>query len=208
MVDFDGKIAWDQSVRHTRVSSNFGKRIHPITNKFTGHTGIDMATNGTGHSVKALAEGTVRKVGWDSRAENGKTVGYGRYVVIEHDQGYFSLYGHLDKQSVKFKEGQKVFNGQIIAKSGNTGGSTAPHLHLEIAKGTKLADVFNKANKIDPKTIGDLQHLIDRSNVTFTFSSTQTNTTSTSQSMLQSVNNSKWGYGPSPQEMWDKMNGN
>ena len=157
-IDPDGKWPTTKVVEHKKMLSGFGLRIHPKTGKLKGHTGQDYSTNGTGHGVHALADGVVKKIGWNRKVDKeGNVIGYGRYVVIAHKDGYESLYAHLEKDEVKFKVGDKVNDGDIIAVSGNTGGSTGPHLHLEISKG----DILKKKNKIDPATVDNLQILLN-----------------------------------------------
>ncbi len=146
--DPDGKIPLPLIVNFTRISSKYGIRFHPIRKRWLGHGGIDLAVK-TGTLVRAAAHGTVAHIGYDPK-------GYGRYIVIKHDKGYYTLYAHLQKE-VLVKKGQKVLNGESIAFSGNTGGSTGPHLHFEIIKANKLSDVFKRKNKIDPEGIYDLQ---------------------------------------------------
>jgi murein DD-endopeptidase MepM/ murein hydrolase activator NlpD len=85
----------------------------------------------------------------------------GFYTIRIFLLNYLGLYGHLEKNGAKFQVGQSVENGEVIATSGNTGGSTGPHLHFEIIKGVSLSDVFIKKNKLDPKSIQDLQLLLD-----------------------------------------------
>ncbi len=156
-MDPDGRWPTPKVVEHKKMLSGFGLRIHPITGKLKGHMGQDYSTKGTGHSVHALADGVVKKIGWNRKVDKeGNVTGYGRYVVIEHKDGYQSLYAHLEKDGVKYKVGDKVNDGDIIALSGNTGGSTGPHLHLEISKG----NILKKENKIDPASIDNLQVLL------------------------------------------------
>ena len=160
-IDMEGKIPFDKSVAHTRISSGFGIRKHPITGELKGHGGIDLATAGTGHDVHVLADGVVKKVGWNVKVDSkGNKTGYGRYVVVQHSDGYESLYAHLDKNGVAVSVGDKVSENDVIAKSGNTGGSTGPHLHIEISKG----NILQKSNKIDPSSIPDLQLLLHPDN--------------------------------------------
>ncbi|MBC8015188.1 MAG: peptidoglycan DD-metalloendopeptidase family protein [Sporomusaceae bacterium] len=87
------------------------------------HNGIDLA-NDVGTQIRAARSGRVVYAGWYS--------GYGYSVVIEHEQGYSTLYGHLNDYSVQ--KGQYVKGGQMIAYMGNSGNSTGPHLHFEIRK--------------------------------------------------------------------------
>jgi len=87
------------------------------------HLGFDFAVkNGT--SVTATASGVVTFAGWDDT--------FGNLVIIDHGNGYETIYGHNQKLLVE--EGESVLKGDVIALSGNTGKSSAPHLHYEIRK--------------------------------------------------------------------------
>lgn len=104
-----------------RITCPFGYRNHPITGLFSLHTGIDIGVS-TGTPLHAAADGTVVKAGWN-RA-------YGYMVVIEHNGGYSTLYGHNSRLLVSV--GDDVKQGQVIAKSGSTGFSTGPHVHYQV----------------------------------------------------------------------------
>ena len=106
----------------SRVTSEFGNRIDPITHKPKGHSGMDLAVP-TGTPVRAALPGTVTVAKYNAG-------GYGYYVCIDHDNGISTLYGHCSKLLVRV--GQTVEAGDIIALSGNTGRSTGPHLHFEV----------------------------------------------------------------------------
>jgi RHS repeat-associated protein len=161
-IDPDGSIPWDKVINFTSITSNFGYRIHPTKGTKDFHVGIDLGAS-TGSEVRSLAAGKVVMAKWDKGDKTGKT-GYGKYIVIDHGHGYYSLYGHLHGSGLKVGEGDDVTNGQVIALSGNTGRSTGPHLHLEMAKAGSLGAFFNPASKLDPKSIKDLQILIDQLN--------------------------------------------
>jgi murein DD-endopeptidase MepM/ murein hydrolase activator NlpD len=110
------------------TSSRFGMRIHPILKVRKMHAGMDFVTD-VGTPVYAPGNGKVVSV-----RRNG---GYGLEVTIDHGYGYRTKYAHLSKSLVK--RWQKIERGQIIAKSGNSGLSTGPHLHYEIShNGRKL----------------------------------------------------------------------
>ncbi len=145
LVDSDGNIPYKKSVKNSGVGSKFGIRFHPIKKRYIGHGGVDLNA-AKGSSIHSLADGKVKKIGWDPN-------GYGRYIIIQHAHGYETLYAHLTKDAVYVSVGQKVKENDIIALSGNTGGSTGPHLHIEIGKG----NILNNNNKIDPESIDDLQ---------------------------------------------------
>lgn len=104
-----------------RVSDGWGSRIHPISGQLEFHNGIDIS-NAAGTPIYATANGKVIKVSYES--------GYGRYIVIDHGNGYRTLYAHLYSHQVLI--GDLVQKGQIIALMGNTGYSTGPHLHYEV----------------------------------------------------------------------------
>ena len=110
------------------ASSRFGMRIHPILKVRKMHAGMDFVAN-VGTPVYAPGNGKVVSV-----RRNG---GYGLEVVIDHGYGYRTKYAHLSKSLVKRR--QKIERGQMIAKTGNSGLSTGPHLHYEIShNGRKL----------------------------------------------------------------------
>ena len=93
------------------------------------HPGIDLAVP-VGSDVRASGGGLVRAAGQDSA--------YGLYVLIQHPGGYQTMYGHLSRILVARNE--TVRTGQVIALSGNTGHSTAPHLHFEIRRAGRSID--------------------------------------------------------------------
>ncbi|RPI73928.1 MAG: hypothetical protein EHM47_04950 [Ignavibacteriales bacterium] len=105
----------------------FGMRKHPILNKVRMHEGIDIIAS-TGTEVFAPGKGKVVFAGYKGS--------YGLTVEIDHGFGYRTLYAHLSKTLVK--KGKVVERGDLIAKTGNTGLSTGPHLHYEVEhKGIK-----------------------------------------------------------------------
>lgn len=118
-----------------RVVSPFGYRIHPIYKVEHFHTGIDIA-NDYGTPIRATADGIVKFAGWQQ--------GYGKVVVIQHEFGYITIYGHLS--SIKVKQGQKVSRGEIIGSMGDTGTTTGSHLHYEVWQGNKLCNPIKFVN--------------------------------------------------------------
>lgn len=115
------------------ISSKFGKRM--LKGKVSNHTGIDLAAP-CGTDVKASADGVVVHVVEDYR--NCSSCSYGSYVIIEHKNGFRTVYGHLSK--VKVEMGQKVNSGDIIGAVGNTGHSYGCHLHFEIRAYEEFVD--------------------------------------------------------------------
>lgn len=116
-------------LRDAVVTSPFGYRIHPVLGHHSFHHGVDFRAN-RGSGVYAAASGRVVEIGRDGVL--------GVYLVIDHAGLYSSTYAHLSEVTVTLK--QDVLSGSMIGKVGNTGISTGPHLHFEIAQGEKLFD--------------------------------------------------------------------
>jgi murein DD-endopeptidase MepM/ murein hydrolase activator NlpD len=111
------------------ISSRFGMRRDPFTGKQAFHRGLDFSLP-VGTPVRATADGVVTAV--------EKQRGLGRLVKIDHGGGVETLYGHL--QEAKVKHGEHVVRGQVIALSGSSGRSTAPHLHYEVRLGGRAVN--------------------------------------------------------------------
>ena len=105
-----------------RISSGYGMRKDPVTKRRRFHPGIDLSAP-SGTPVYASGEGVIKEVKYSR-------VGYGNRILIDHGHGYSTLYGHLREFTVL--EGEKVVRGQLIGYVGNTGKSTASHLHYEV----------------------------------------------------------------------------
>lgn len=116
----------------TYTTSKFGFR------KYRFHYGIDVKVQ-VGDSLRASWDGQVRIVGWDPR-------GYGYYVLIRHDNGLETIYGHLSRPLVE--ENERIFAGEVLGLGGNTGRSTGSHLHYEIRY---------LGNAINPETLVDFE---------------------------------------------------
>jgi len=108
------------------ISSGFGLRHHPIQKKKKMHKGIDFKAP-IGTPVVATADGVVETVKFTKEG-----YGYGKHIIIKHDDHYKTLYAQLSEMDVK--EGDEVKKGQVIGKVGSSGQSTAPHLHYEVIK--------------------------------------------------------------------------
>ncbi|WP_455286564.1 M23 family metallopeptidase [Cupriavidus necator] len=109
-------------VEFSRLSSNFGWRIHPVHRQWIQHKGVDYAAP-TGTRVFATADGTVDFV--------GQQTGYGNIVILKHPDGYSTYYAHLSGFA-GIQPGQRIRQGQMIAYVGQTGWATGPHLHYEL----------------------------------------------------------------------------
>ena len=119
---------WGFPLKSMQIRSNYGYRIHPIYKDKRFHDGIDLTAK-MNTPVFAVADGKAEYVGLNGTL----TSGYGKYIRIDHGNELKSFYGHLNSFSIT--QGQKVTKGQQIALSGNTGGSTGPHLHFGARKG-------------------------------------------------------------------------
>ena len=104
------------------LASGFGWRTHPIYKVKKMHTGIDFAAS-IGTPIYATADGTIAEV-------SVKFSGYGKMVEVDHGFGYRTRYAHMHEFAVR--SGQNVKRGDLIGYVGNTGLSTAPHLHYEV----------------------------------------------------------------------------
>ncbi|MCL2155201.1 MAG: LysM peptidoglycan-binding domain-containing M23 family metallopeptidase [Leptospirales bacterium] len=114
-------------IQYGKTTSGFGSRKDPFNSqRMEFHKGIDLGCR-IGTNVHSARSGEVIFSGYDE--------GYGNLIIIEHEFGYKSYYGHLSK--VLVKKGDFVKTGSLIALSGNTGRSTGPHLHFEIRKNDK-----------------------------------------------------------------------
>jgi murein DD-endopeptidase MepM/ murein hydrolase activator NlpD len=105
------------------ITSSFGKRINPISNKSNFHCGLDISA-AIDTPVKASADGETIFSGWKK--------GYGRVVILKHSDGYITVYAH-NKTNIA-NSGDQIRQGEILAYSGISGAVTGPHLHFEIRK--------------------------------------------------------------------------
>lgn len=115
-----------------RETSGYGMRIDPFINEMTFHGGVDIAAE-EGKRVHAAR--------WGKVVYADKSNGYGNLVIIMHELGYYTLYGHLDK--ILVEAGDDVESGQLIGTVGSTGKTTGPHLHFEIRRFNKTLNPEN-----------------------------------------------------------------
>lgn len=111
------------------ITSYCGERENPILHKQELHNGLDIAV-AEGTDVVAVKSGTVTEVRTSAT--------YGKLLKYETEDGYEVMYAHLSQ--VLVKKGEKIEQGQIVAKSGNTGLSTGPHLHYSLWQDGELLD--------------------------------------------------------------------
>lgn len=142
-----------------RIASGFGYRIHPIYKVRKLHTGLDFSAP-VGTPIYATGDGKITV----ARGRNGS--GYGRYVQIDHGFGYETLYGHMSRVAVR--RGQTVKRGDIIGYVGNSGRSTAPHLHYEVIRNGEKIDPINFFyNDLTPEEYEELIEISSQSNQSF-----------------------------------------
>lgn len=140
-------------VRDGRMTSGFGMRFHPILRVNRMHAGVDFAA-ASGTPVYATADGTVSFVG-----DRG---GYGNVVEIDHPlAGKMTRYAHLTTAAPSVHVGATVRRGQVVAYSGHTGLSTAPHLHYEVRRLDPARTAVNPVGTFVPGvTPGEYRELL------------------------------------------------
>lgn len=122
-------VLFRHPVAGSAITSPFGNRIHPVSGRWSFHSGVDYGA-ARGSSVRAARSGTVTGVGEDEVM--------GRSVTIIHNGGYETFYAHLDTTTVRLN--QEVRSGMIIGTVGSTGISTGPHLHFEVRRNGTARD--------------------------------------------------------------------
>ncbi|ABB44845.1 Peptidase M23B [Sulfurimonas denitrificans DSM 1251] len=110
-------------IENSGITSGFGYRVHPTLNTREFHGGVDLRAN-IDTPVHATADGIVEWSGFHQKS------GYGNLIILQHNYGFRSYFGHLNK--IVVESGKFVKKGDLIAYSGNTGMSSGPHLHYEI----------------------------------------------------------------------------
>ena len=111
------------------ITSYYGERENPILHKQENHNGLDIAV-AEGTDIIAVKSGTVTEVRTSAT--------YGKLLKYETEDGYTVMYAHLSE--ILVKEDEKIKQGQVVARSGNTGLSTGPHLHYSLWKDDELLD--------------------------------------------------------------------
>ena len=122
------------------ISTPYGMRINPINRNREMHGAIDIAGLGSGSPIYAANYGTFTTVKTNSS--------YGNYIIINHNNGYYTLYAHLLRFTAATKQGETVRKGQVIGYMGSTGMSTGAHLHFELWRGRP----FGGGARISPWT--------------------------------------------------------
>jgi murein DD-endopeptidase MepM/ murein hydrolase activator NlpD len=127
-----------------RITSHYGKRFHPVLRVWRKHNGVDYGA-AAGTPVKSIANGVVTFAGWQN--------GYGKYVIIRHNNGYESRYGHLQKYFVQV--GQSIRQGDRIGLVGMTGLATGPHLDFQLLSQNRHVNPLSVIKIENPKTVVD-----------------------------------------------------
>ena len=142
-------------LHYSRVSSAFNlRRHHPLLNKILPHKGVDLAAP-RGARIHATANGIVKFV--------GKNGGYGKLVVIEHNNGLKTYYGHMMRFAKGIRSGKKVQKGDVIGYVGSSGLATGPHVHYEVRKLNRPYDPLKIklpfGKKLSKKMRGDFNYV-------------------------------------------------
>ena len=134
-----GALGWPVA---GRITSGFGRRVHPILRFARMHKGVDFGAS-RGAPIHATADGQVTRAGWAG--------GYGRQVRIAHGGGLATSYSHMSRMVVE--PGAFVRQGQLIGYVGSSGLSTGPHLHYEVRRNGRA---------VDPARVALLQRWLER----------------------------------------------
>lgn len=144
----------DMMQKAMSVVSGFGYRIHPVYKVRKFHAGMDFPAR-IGTAIQASGDGVIAEAGWHQ--------GYGNCVKISHGYGYETLYGHMNR--IVVRQGEKIKKGQKIGEVGDTGLSTAPHLHYEVHyKGSPVNPVNFCMDKLTPAEYQEMVNASMRAN--------------------------------------------
>lgn len=133
---YDGGMFTWPAPSYTRISDEYGYRIHPILGVKQFHNGVDMAAP-SGTSILAAYDGTVVNASYSSTM--------GNYIMIDHGDGLYTIYMHASALSVS--KGEGVTKGQKIGAVGSTGRSTGPHLHFSVRLNGSYVSPWNYLSK-------------------------------------------------------------
>lgn len=144
---------------YKRISSKFTKsRKHPVLGRVRAHKGVDYAAR-TGTPIYAAASGKISMKDYQKR-------GYGNVVVIDHSDGYSTLYAHMKRVEKGVRAGKYVEKGDVIGYVGTSGLSTGPHLHFEVRKNGRHLDPLNTdlptGAKLARKDVAKFKKLVDK----------------------------------------------
>ncbi len=144
-------------VNNAIMRSGFGGRRHPILGYVKMHTGVDWSAP-YGTPIFASGNGVVEKVGWEG--------GYGKYIRVQHPNGYETAYGHMSAYAKGMEPGKRVRQGQLIGFVGSTGMSTGAHVHYEILVNGRFVDPMRirlpRGRSLDGQMLANFEHERDR----------------------------------------------
>lgn len=129
------------------ITSLFGNRTNPVTQSAEFHNGIDIAVP-VGTPVLSVRDATVYHVGY--------TALNGNYMRLRCDDGYHIVYAHLDE--IVAQNGERVYQGQKVATSGNTGQSTGPHLHYGLSRDGQRIDPLYRLMDLPKSPIAAMEY--------------------------------------------------
>ena len=146
--DEDGQSMRKQLLKspleYGRMTSSFGNRKHPVLGYSRAHNGVDYGVP-KGTPVWTVGDGRVIRAGWNN--------GFGNVIEVRHANDWVSQYGHLSQIGVK--QGQRVFQKDVIGKVGSTGLSTGPHLHYGLKKNGKYVNPASQKFERGKSLAGD-----------------------------------------------------
>ena len=154
----DGKEFAMDAPETVIITSKFGA-INDVSSHANGHGGLDIGGGRKGETnIIAAKDGTVvypvdkdKMTCPDGGLGNKCGGGYGNYVIIQHSDGNYTLYGHMYTKSITVKEGDVVKRGQVIGKMGTSGDSNGAHLHFEVRLGENIGTAaVNPLDYVDP----------------------------------------------------------
>ena len=138
-ISFTQAFFFQIPLAYSRISSHFtNKRYHPVLKRYRAHLGTDLAAP-TGRNIYAAGDGKIEFV--------GNQGGYGKTIIINHQNGYKTLYAHQNGFAKGIRQGQTVSKGTHIGYVGSTGLSSGPHLHLGMYKNGVAIDALNVIKK-------------------------------------------------------------
>ena len=150
-----GVLAWPVP-GYTKITSNYGMRVHPITGQYKLHTGVDISAP-IGANFVAAHDGIVTKAEYNTA--------YGNMVIIDHGGGISTLYAHGSEILVTV--GQTVKRNEAILKVGSTGYSTGPHAHFEVRiNGVVTNPIEYITNGVIPESPNDNENTTENQNTT------------------------------------------
>lgn len=160
-----GELAWPVP-GYSKISSQYGMRVHPITKVYKLHTGVDISAP-MGANFVAANDGIVVKAEYN--------VAYGKMVVIDHGGGISTLYAHGSEFLVKV--GDQVKRNQAVLKVGSTGYSTGPHAHFEVRKNGEVTNPMPYiTNGVVPNSEEDKKETNEENEVSTNTTNTTNNT--------------------------------